>query len=110
METKLSKEVRAYLEWSWNYTIAEWFCEETVRHIAQEIASGIARGEDASDKDLVAAWLSERVDDLNGLVVPDEWDPDLENNHITPEDFRNELVAQPYFSRLFVEEKKIRKI
>ena len=114
METKLTNEVRSYLEWSWNYSIGERLVEETAKHIANEISSGIDRGEDATDEALVCYWLECRVDDLDALTLcePENWEPVHTQFKDEPQLGMPVLVAElralPYFDDCIQEVREAR--
>jgi len=73
-----SPAARAYLEWSWNYGLAQELQDETTKGMARAISCGLTRGEDADDEDLLIDFLELRVDDIKELTLfePTVWDPE----------------------------------
>ena len=100
METKFGEATRKHLEWSWNCAIAEQMADDTTRHNAQWISSGIVRGEDADDRALVLDWLSNRVTGED--LLPDEW---WEPEHGL-EAFNAEIRSLPDFVDVVAEAKE----
>jgi hypothetical protein len=95
MEIKLSKEVRSYLEWSWNYSIAESMEQESTKGIARWIAYGVYRGEDQADQALICDWLETRVKDLEILELYDQENWEWGGRDTAT--FIVELRSLPYF-------------
>jgi hypothetical protein len=77
MKERISKiqqnRIREYLEWSWNYGIAEEISDETTKGIARMIAAGISKGEDQALDDLIADFINLRC--TNG-EIDEEWLPE----------------------------------
>jgi hypothetical protein len=72
-----STSAREYLEWSWNYARAEELAEYSTKEVARSISSGIDRGEDVIEENLVEDFLDKRVDDLEAMTLlqPEQWTP-----------------------------------
>jgi hypothetical protein len=93
-----SPAARAYLEWSWNYGLAQELQDETTRGLAKAIECGLTRGEDADDEALIVDFLELRVDDIKELTLldPTVWDPD-KGKELTMVHLREEIRKFPTF-------------
>lgn len=98
----LSSKVRAYLEWSWNYAMAEGLQEELTKGLARAIAAGIVPGADASDHDLVYDYLENRVGDrvafLSSPIARVNWREVLDQ----PTDWWGNNARSDYWELVFV--------
>ena len=97
-ETVFSLPVRNFLEWSWDYALAEDFRTYSIKDVAREIGSGVLSGRDAADEVLVRNFLENRVEDLALLtIVGDGWEPTLKDNELDLAQLQVELFAFPTF-------------
>ena len=73
--SEFSPVVREYLEWSWNFSLAEMLSQETIKGLGREISNGIIRGEDLCEEDLVREFITERIDDSSEMTLldPTNW-------------------------------------
>jgi hypothetical protein len=72
------KRIREYLEWSWNYGVAEEMADETTKGIARMISAGIGRGEDQEESDLVADFINLRCTEGE---IDEDWLPETLVDH-----------------------------
>jgi hypothetical protein len=65
--------IREYLEWSWNYGIAEEMADNTIRENGRMIAGGICQGEEQDISDLVADFIDRRCTEgeIDGDWLPE---------------------------------------
>jgi hypothetical protein len=89
--SSLTQNVRKYLEWSWNFGIAEELAQNSTKGMARLIegSGGIVAGADVDDEELVEAFLSNRIEDLKTLQPAEGWNPDVAYHGFT----KDELVA-----------------
>jgi hypothetical protein len=78
MNKAQQNRIREYLEWSWNYGIAEEMAENTTKDNGRMISMGIAKGEEQDMSDLVADFINLRCTDGE---IDNEWLPETLIDH-----------------------------